>query len=149
MLTYERTQNSVATPVLSGVTTLAQKISDGTRSESNGTRRGRQQQGPVLVDASVYWWQVDEIRSSHAKNRFGSMPTMPVRFRCIGSLSTKCPKQYRVDLAQALDWLPELTSLELKELGASLTVSIKNKLSLDVAPIAADIIGLQTCRVPN
>ena len=95
------------------------------------------------MDATVYWWRVDDIRSTHAKNRFGLMPTTPVRFPCIGTLTSKYPKRYRVDLAQVLDWLPDLTSLELKELGSSLAVAVKYKLGVDVAPITADVFDLK------
>ena len=98
------------------------------RPEPTTTRRARPQQCPVPVEATVYWWRLDEIRSSHARNRFGLMPTTPVRFRCIGTLTAKYPQRYRVDLAQGLDWLPDLSTQELKELGASLAVAISYKL---------------------
>ncbi|PKB73203.1 MAG: hypothetical protein BZY75_03040 [SAR202 cluster bacterium Io17-Chloro-G7] len=71
------------------------------------------------------------------------MPTIPVRFRCIGSLSAKFPQRYRVDLAQALDWLPELSPRELRHLSASLGEAIAIKLGVDVAPFACDVMDLE------
>jgi len=48
-----------------------------------------------------------------------------------------------VDLAQALDRLPELTGLELKALGASLATAISKQLGVDVAPFNGQLIDLQ------
>ena len=106
--------------------------------------RGRQHQVPVPVEATVYWWRSDEGRGSYAPNQFGVMPATPVRFRCVGTLTPKYPHRYRVDLAQALDWLPYLAGNELKELGASLALIISNILGVDVAPISKDVIDLNT-----
>ena len=148
MGTYDRKRNSIATSASALGRTGAAVLTTGppasAQPKSNTSRRARQQQGPVPVEATVHWWRVDEIRSTHAKNRFGLMPTTPVRFRCIGTLSAKYPKRYRVDLAQGLDWLPDLTPLELKELVASLAVAVRHNLGVDVAPIAADVIDLHS-----
>ena len=151
MVTYDRKQKPMTTqggaPGRNGEAALNERSPASAGPESDTSRRPRQQQSRVPVDATVYWWRVDEIRSTHAKNRFGLMPTTPVRFRCIGSLTSKHPKRYRVDLAQGLDWLPGLTSLELKELGASLAVAVKDKLGVEVAPITAAVIDLKSTRV--
>ena len=149
MVTHEKSRNSITprsrNPRGNGAAALAalnEGSSAGPQPKSKTSRQPRQLQGPVPVEATVHWWRVDEIRSTHAKNRFGQMPTTPVRFRCIGTLSAKYPKRYRVDLAQGLDWLPDLSPLELKELVASLAVAVRYKLGVDVAPIAADVIDL-------
>lgn len=148
MGTYASKLKSITTsadaPGCNGAAAVTGRSPATARPESNTSRRARQQQGPMPAEATVYWWRVDEIRSTHAKNRFGLMPTRPVRFRCIGTLTAKYPKRYRVDLAQGLDWLPDLTPLELKELGASLAVAVRFKLGVDVAPITADVIDLHT-----
>ena len=147
MVTYDKKRKPITTqggaPGHNGEAALNERSLASARPESGTSRRPRQLQGPVPVDATVYWWRVDDIRSTHAKNRFGLMPTTPVRFPCIGTLTSKYPKRYRVDLAQVLDWLPDLTSLELKELGSSLAVAVKYKLGVDVAPITADVFDLK------
>ncbi len=97
----------------------------------------------IPVEATVYWWRTDEVRSSNAGNKFCVMPAEPVRFRCIGTLSPKYPRRFRVDLAQALDRLPKLTGPELKALGASLATAISKKLGVDVAPFNGQLIDLQ------
>ena len=148
MVTHDKNRSSITprvrNPRRNGAAALTASPTASVQPESNTGRRARQLQGPVPVEATVHWWRVDEIRSTHAKNRFGLMPTTPVRFRCIGTLSAKYPKRYRVDLAQVLDWLPDLSPLELKELVASLAVAVRYKLGVDVAPIAADVIDLHT-----
>ena len=74
------------------------------------------------------------------ENQFSEMPATPVRFRCIGSLSTKHPKRFRVDLVQALDWLPELNRRELKALGVTLAAILSKKMGVDVAAVSSEVI---------
>ena len=105
--------------------------------------RGRQHSTPVPVEATVYWWVSDESRSSNAPNHFGVNPPRQVRFRCIGSLTPKYPQRYRVELAQALDWLPYLARNEMKGLAASLALTISKKLGVDVAPVSEGVIDLK------
>ena len=62
------------------------------------------------------------------KNQFSTILATHIRFRCIGTNSAKSPKRYRVDLAQALNWLPELNRRELKSLGAALAEALSCKL---------------------
>ena len=110
--------------------------------------RSRERAAPVLVEATVHWWRGDERRGNCAPNQFGVMPTTPVRFSCIGALTPKFPRRYRIDLAQALDWLPELTQRELKGLGASLVEAVAIKLGVDVAPLNCDILDLTNPEAP-
>ena len=105
--------------------------------------RSRYHAAPVLVEATVHWWRTDEHRGACSSNQFGVMPTTPVRFRCVGAITPKYPKRYRIELAQALDWLPELTPRELKGLGASLVEAIAAKLGVDVAPFNCDVMDLE------
>ena len=105
--------------------------------------RSRDRAAPVLVEATVHWWRTGERRGGCSSNQFGLMPTTPVRFRCIGALTPKSPKRYRIDLAQALDWLPELTPRELKDLGASLVEAVATELGVDVAPLNCDVMDLE------
>ena len=88
----------------------------------------------------MFWWFTDDGRTACMENQFSTVPATPIRFRCIGTNSTKYPKRYRVDLAQALDWLPELNRRELKALGAALAEALSRKLGVEVAPFSADVI---------
>jgi len=74
------------------------------------------------------------------QNQFSTMPATPIRFRCLGTSSAKYPKRYRVDLAQALDRLPELNRRELKSLGNALAEALSHKLGVEVASFSPDII---------
>lgn len=105
--------------------------------------RSRDYSAPVPVEATVHWFRSDERRGQSCSNQFGVMPTTPVRFRCLGTLTPRHPKRYRIELAQVLDWLPELNRRELKELGASLVEAIGTKLGVDVAPFNCDVMDLQ------
>ena len=105
--------------------------------------RSRQRAAPMLVEATVHWWRTDDRRGTCSSNQFGVMPTTPVRFRCVGALTPKYPKRYRIELAQALDWLPELTLREQKDLGASLMEAIATKLGVDVAPLNCAVMDLE------
>lgn len=115
-------------------------------SDPDNISRGRKFRGLVSVEATVYWWCTDQRRSGVAGNKFSVMPATPVRFRCVGSLSYKYPKRYRVDLAQALDRLPELNRRETKDLGASLAAAISKQMGVDVAPIGDQVIDLYLTR---
>lgn len=109
---------------------------------SSERSRSRNHQCPVPVEATVYWWRIGERKSSYTANHFGVNPATPVRFRCVGSISPKHPKRYRVELAQALDWLPNLSSRELKHLGAALALAVSEKLGVEVAPFNWEVIDL-------
>lgn len=104
--------------------------------------RNRNHQCPVPVEATVYWWRIGERKSHSTANQFGFQPATPIRFRCVGTISPKHPKRYRVELAQALDWMPELTSRELKDLGAALALAVSEKLGVDLAPFNWEVIDL-------
>ena len=114
----------------------------GSQAGSKTYYRSRRHHPPVMVEATVYWWQTDERRAVYVDNQFGVMPAIRVRFSCIGTLTPKFPKRYRVDLAQALDKLPELNRRELKLLGASLATAISKELGVEVAPFNGDVINL-------
>ncbi len=95
-----------------------------------------------MVEARVYWWRTDEPKAACVHNQFSIVPAAAVRFRCIGTLTPKFPKRYRVELAQALDRLPDLNQRELKQLGASLATAISEELGIEVAPFNGDVIDL-------
>ena len=102
--------------------------------------RDRQPYTPEPVEATIWWWWTDDGRSACMENQFSTMPATPIRFRCIGTNSAKSPKRYRVDLAQTLDWLPELNRRELKSLGTALAEALSRNLGVEVAPFSADVI---------
>ncbi len=110
----------------------------GSREHSSNRNR----QSPVPVEATVYWCRIGERKSLCSANHFGLVPTTPIRFRCVGSITPKHPKRYRVELAQALDWLPDLTARELKDLGAKLAVAVSEKLGVEVVPFNWEVIDL-------
>ena len=138
-------QNDVILPIspfMPPARDLAGSASTATECRPRNAYRSRDRATPVLVEATVHWWRSDERRGVCSSNQFGVMPTTPVRFRCVGALTPKYPKRYRIELAQALDWLPELTPRELKGLGASLVEAVAKKLGLDVAPLNCDVMDL-------
>ena len=110
--------------------------------ESAPRRRSRDRQPytPEPVEATVFWWFTDDGRSACMENQFSTMAATPIRFRCIGTTSTKYPKRFRVDLAQTLDRLPELNRRELKSLGSALADAISRQLGVEVAPLSPDVI---------
>lgn len=112
------------------------EVLDGKRRRS----RDREPFRPDPIDATVFWWWTNDGRTACMENQFSEMPATPVRFRCIGSLSTKHPKRFRVDLVQALDWLPELNRRELKALGVTLAAILSKKMGVDVAPVSSEVI---------
>ncbi len=94
---------------------------------------------PVPVEVTIYRWKPD-LRLRGVSNKFGTSPATPIRFQCLGTLSQKFPKRYRVELASAMDRLPDLSRLELKGLVYSLALAIALSLGVDVAPIPVDVI---------
>ncbi|MDA1129258.1 MAG: hypothetical protein O2913_11255 [Chloroflexi bacterium] len=102
--------------------------------------RDRQPYTPEPVEATVFWWFTDDRRSACMENQFSIVAATPIRFRCIGTSSTKYPKRYRVDLAQTLDRLPELNRRELKALGNALAASLSRQLGVEVAPLSPGVI---------
>ena len=104
--------------------------------------RDRQPFTPAPIVATVYWWWTNDGRTACMENQFSEMPATPVRFRCIGSLSTKYPRRFRVDLVQALDWLPELNRRELKALGVTLAGILSKKMGVDVAAVSSEVIDI-------
>lgn len=109
---------------------------------SRETSINRNHQCPIPVEATVYWCRIGERKSPGAAHYFSVNPATPVRFRCVGSISPKHPKRYRVELAQALDWLPDLTSRELKDLGAALALAVSEKLGVEVAAFNWEVMDL-------
>ncbi len=110
--------------------------------EPGAKRRSRDRQPftPEPVVATVYWWWTDEGRTACMENQFSTMAATPIRFRCLGTNTGKYPKRYRVDLAQALDPLPELNKRELKALGNAIVEALSRKLGVDVAAFSPDVI---------
>lgn len=105
--------------------------------------RDRQPYTPEPVEATIFWWWTEEGRSACMENQFSTLPATPIRFRCLGTSSSKSPKRYRVDLAQAMDWMPQLDRRELKSLGKSLAEALSRKLGVEVAAISADVIDTE------
>ena len=102
--------------------------------------RDRQPFTPEPVVATVYWWWTDDGRSAWMENQFSTMAATPLRFRCLGTNSAKYPKRYRVDLAQALDPMPELNKRELKALSNAIHDALSRKLGVEVASFSPDVI---------
>ena len=102
--------------------------------------RDRQPFTPEPVVATVYWWWSDDGRSAMMENWFSTMAATPLRFRCLGTNSAKYPKRYRVDLAQALDPMPELNKRELKALSNAIRDALSRKLGVELASFSPDVI---------
>ena len=102
--------------------------------------RDRQPFTPEPVVATVYWWWTDDGRSAWMENQFSTMAATPLRFRCLGTTSAKYPKRYRVDLAQALDPIPELNKRELEALSNAIHDALSRKLGVEVASFSPDVI---------
>ena len=102
--------------------------------------RDRQPFTPEPVVATVYWWWTDDGRSAWMENQFSTVAATPLRFRCLGITSAKYPKRYRVDLAQALDPMPELNKRELKALSNAIHDALSRKLGVEVAFFSPDVI---------
>ena len=132
---------SAATPIAAS----GEPRQDNSSKEIGGFGRSRQRNTPTPVEATVYWWRTDERKASYSCNQFGNLPATPIRFRCVGNMTPKYPKRYRIELAQALDWLSELsraelTRKELRELGAALTAAVSMELGVDVAQFSGELI---------
>jgi len=102
--------------------------------------RDRQPFTPEPVVATVYWWWTNDGRTACMENQFSTMAATPIRFRCLGTNSTKCPRRFRVDLAQALDPVPELNKRELKALGNAICEALSRQMGVEVAAFSADVI---------
>ena len=102
--------------------------------------RDRQPYTPEPVVATVYWWWTDDGRTACMENQFSPMAATPIRFRGLGTNTGKYPKRYRVDLAQALDPLPQLNRRELKALGNAIVEALSRKLGVEVAALSPDVI---------
>ena len=111
-------------------------------SEQSTKRRSRDRQpftpDPVMV--TVFWWQANDGRTTGLDNQFSTIAATPLRFRCLGTNSSKYPKRYRVDLAQAMDSMPELDRRELKALGSAISESLSNQMGVEVAACSPDVI---------
>ena len=111
-------------------------------SEQSTKRRSRDRQpfmpDPVMV--TVFWWQANDRRATSPDNQFSASAAIPLRFRCLGTDSSKYPKRYRVDLAQAMDPMPELDRRELKALGGAISESLSKELGVEVATCSPDVI---------
>ncbi len=102
--------------------------------------RDRQPFTPEPVVATVYWWWTNDGRTACMENQFSTMAATPIRFRCLGTNSTKYPRRFRVDLAQALDPVPELNKRELKALGNAICEALSRQMGVEVAAFSADVI---------
>lgn len=102
--------------------------------------RDRQPFTPDPVVTTVYWWWTEDGRTACMENQFSTMAATPIRFRCLGANSPKNPRRFRVDLAQALDPLPQLNKREMKALGNAIADSLSRKLGIEVAAFPSAII---------
>ncbi|MEC8857765.1 MAG: hypothetical protein VX664_10290 [Chloroflexota bacterium] len=110
--------------------------------EEPGTKcrsRDRKPYTPEPIVATVWWWTANG-RTAGMENQFSTKAAIPLRFRCLGSNSAKYPKRYRVDLAQALDPMPELDKKEMKALGIAICEALSRQLGVEVAAFSADVI---------
>ena len=128
------------TDTVSGAITHPQ--SPGTVSESAPKRRSRDRQpfSPDPVMVTVFWWHTEVGQSASMENQFSTKSAFALRFRCLGTTTTKYPKRYRVDLAQAMDPMPELDRRELKALGSAISDSLSKQLGVEVAACSPDVI---------
>ena len=145
---FKNHTSSIKIPFTPPGEACAASITEAPRCRQRSDYRSRERAAPVLVEATVHWWRRDERRGNCAPNQFGVVPTTPVRFRRIGALTPQFPRRYRIDLVQALNWLPELTQRELKGLGASLVEAVAIKMGVYVAPLNCDILDLTNPDAP-
>jgi len=117
-------------------------VANPTTAEPGVKRRSRDRQPytPEPIVATVYWWWTDDGRAACMENQFSTMAATPLRFRCLGTNSAKYPRRFRVDLAQALDPVPELNKRELKALGNAICEALQRQLGVEVAAFSADVI---------
>jgi len=125
-------------PIPDGLVAVAEPIAPepGTKRRS----RDRQPFTPEPIVTTVYWWWTDDGRTACMENQFSTMAATPIRFRCLGTNSPKNPKRFRVDLAQALDPLPDLHKREMKALGNAIYDALSRQLGVEVAAFSADVI---------
>jgi len=95
---------------------------------------------PEPVDVTLYQWRDDDRRRVVLK--FSIMPAKPIRFRCTGTFTNEHPQRFRVQLARALDEMPELEPRELKQLGSVLELAIGDALGVEIATISPDVIDV-------
>ena len=128
------------------MTLTVQRLADGLATVANpelATKRRSRDRQPFTPDpivATVYWWWTQDGRTACMENQFSTKAATPIRFRCLGANACKYPKRFRVDLAQALDPLPELNKREMKALGNAIVESLSRKLGVEVAAISPDVI---------
>ena len=125
-----------------GSAIAASPLKSAVISESTSKRRSgyRQPFTPEPVMVTVFWWQTDNGRTACMENQFSPAAATPLRFRCLGTNNSKYPKRFRVDLAQALDPMPELDRRELKALGGAIATTLSRQLGVEVAACSPDII---------
>ncbi len=121
---------------------VASPKNPGMVSESAPKRRSRDRQpfSPDPVMVTVFWWQTEDCQAASMANQFSTKAALALRFRCLGTTTTKYPKRYRVDLAQALDPMPELERRELKALGGAIAESLSKQLGVEVTACSPDVI---------
>ena len=121
---------------------MAHPQSLGTASESALKRRSRDREpcSPDPVMVTVLRWHTELRQSASMENQFSTKSAFALRFRCLGTTTTKYPKRYRVDLAQAMDPMPELDRRELKALGSAISDSLSKQLGVEVAACSPDVI---------
>ena len=99
----------------------------------------------VPVEVTIFHWDPTDFECSGI--RFSIAPAIPIRFRCVGAPTAAKPKRrFRVELARALDRLPELNQSQLSELCGVLAVAIYNVVGLEIVPIPVDVIDLSKHR---
>ena len=96
----------------------------------------------VPVEVTLYHWNHTDLDRSG--KQFSTAPAIRVRFRCVGAPSAAQPRRFKVELARALDRLPELDRSQLSELCGVLALAIGEALGLEIAPIPLDVIDLGT-----
>ena len=135
-MTVQRTVN--------GSAAVAYPLESTMISESTSKRRSRDRQPytPEPVMITVFWWQTDNGRTACMENQFSSAAATPLRFRCLGTNSSKYPKRFRVDLAQALDPMPALDRRELKALGGAIATTLSRQLGVELAACSPDVIDI-------
>ena len=89
---------------------------------------------------TVFWWQTDNGRTACMENQFSPAAATPLRFRCLGTNNSKYPKRFRVDLAQALNPMPELDRHELTAPGGAIATTLSRQLDVEVAACSPDVI---------
>ena len=125
-----------------GSAAVANPLESTVISESTSKRRSHDKRPfpPEPVMVTVFWWQTDNGRTACMENQFSPAAATPLRFRCLGTNSSKYPKRFRVDLAQALDPMPELDRHERTALGGAIATTLSRQLGVEVAACSPDVI---------